>query len=200
MGETADDRGAVRYDRRWAAYTAGSLALLRPLLPEAPGRLLDLGCGTAALAGALKAWGRTPARYVGVDRSAGMLAVARRRAPGTLVRAEASALPLADGAFDLVVSASSMHDWTEVDGALGEIRRVLAPGGRAVLLDWCGDALGIRLMRAWLAVTGRPVARVLGAGELSRRLRRAGFRPGPVRRARIGPVWTLMVVAAIVAP
>lgn len=187
---------ADRYDRRWARYTARSLELLRPCLPEPPHRLLDVGCGTGALLRFLRTWGREPSRYLGVDLSAAMLQGAALHPAAGLARAEAGALPLAEGAFDLVVSSSSLHDWPHPDAALREIRRVIAPGGRLLLADWCADFASIRWMRAWLRVTGRPVRQVYTADGLQAALGRAGFRTGPIRRARISPVWGLMVAEA----
>ena len=68
---------ATRYDRRWAKYVRGSMELLRPWLADAPlGALLDVGCGTGALAGALRGWGVRAERYAGVDPSEEMLRIA----------------------------------------------------------------------------------------------------------------------------
>jgi ubiquinone/menaquinone biosynthesis C-methylase UbiE len=192
------DRAAAHYDRRWAAYTAATLSLLRPYLSEPAGRLLDVGCGTGALLRAMNDWRVAPERYLGVDRSLGMLEAARRRGVPGLVRAEAAALPLDAGCMDRVVTASSLHDWPDLDAGLGEARRVLTSDGRLLVLDWCADYASIRLMRRWLAITGRPVAEVLTATELVRRLAAAGFAPGPVHRARISPIWGMMVCEAAV--
>jgi ubiquinone/menaquinone biosynthesis C-methylase UbiE len=185
------DSQAVAYDRRWARYTERSLGLLRPLLPDHPGRVLDVGCGTGALHRLLR-----PTSYVGVDLSVEMLRVAAGHAR-ELVQASADALPLANRSFDLVVSASSMHDWPDPAQALIEIRRVLAPGGRLLLADWCADYLSIRLMRSWLRVTGRPVSQVLTTATLGGLLEGAGFSVRRLHRRRISPVWGLMVAEAI---
>ena len=185
---------AERYDRRWAAYTERSLGLLRPFISEAPGRLLDVGCGTGALLSVLRI---DPVRYVGVDLSAEMLRGAARHPQAGLIRAEAGALPLRDASFDLAVSASSLHDWASPDAGLREIRRVLAPGGRLLLVDWCADHLPIRLMRAWLTATARPVRQVYTEAELREILAQAGFGVTATRRARISPVWGMMVAEAL---
>lgn len=194
------DAQAAQYDARWAAYTRDSLALLRPILTaRLPGRLLDVGCGTAELAAALAAWGTSPARYVGVDVSAAMLRVGRAKTdaapfPCALVVASAGALPHPAGSFDTVVSASSLHGWPEVDGGLTELRRVVRPGGRAVLLDWCADYLSVRGVAAWLRLVGGRGVRPLRLDELSERVRAAGFAVARADRARISPVWGMMVV------
>ena len=141
------------------------------------------------------------AQDVGIDVAPEMLAVARGKAaalpfPCEFATASAGALPQEDATFDTVVSASSLHRWPDVGRALREIRRVLRPGGRVVLLDWCADSLSMRGMAAWLRVgRGIPV-RPLRQAELEAAVRAAGFGAGRATRARIGPVWGLMVVDA----
>jgi ubiquinone/menaquinone biosynthesis C-methylase UbiE len=44
-------------------------------------------------------------------------------------------MPFPDGSFDLIVSSMSQHHWSDVPAAVGEIRRVLRPGGRAWIYD-----------------------------------------------------------------
>jgi SAM-dependent methyltransferase len=108
-----------------APYEA-ALAALDP----APARALDLGTGTGQ--GAYAIARRFPrAEVVGVDLADAMLAEARRKTPtelGERLRFEsgdASALPFADGSFDLVAHANMIPFFDE-------LARVLAPGGQAV--------------------------------------------------------------------
>ena len=190
------DRAAAAYAARWAEYTRRSLSLLRPLLASRPGRMLDAGCGTGALLEMMRGWGCAPETYLGVDVSHGMLRMLPRDGSSAGVQASAAALPLPDGAFDLVVSASSFHDWAAPAAALREVRRVLSPDGRLLLLDWSADYLTIRAMRAWLSITRRPVAQVLSAAEMSNTLAAAGFRVTNVRCHRISAVWGLRVAEA----
>lgn len=193
------------YDGRWDAYTRRALDLLRPHLPAEPGAVLDVGCGTGALLRSLVEWRPPGVRYTGVDLAPAMMEAARAAAgpPGGIPAAwsatAARALPFARGSFDTVVSASSLHYWPDVPGALLEIRRVLRPSGTLLVLDWCGDDLSIRLMVLWLWLTGRPVARVFRTAELAAEVARAGFRVTAVRRASAGWPWGLMVVEAVVA-
>lgn len=97
---------------------------------QAPARLLDIGCGTGAMLSALA--GRYPeASLCGLDLAFNM---ARHSAQGLggramLVNGDAELLPFRDGAFDLVVSASTFQ-WVErLDDCFGECRRVLSSGG-----------------------------------------------------------------------
>jgi ubiquinone/menaquinone biosynthesis C-methylase UbiE len=93
------------------------------------GSVLDVGCGPAHLAGALAGRG---VRYVGVDRSTGMLRRARRSGRGTrprrphLVRADVEALPFPDECFDVVVSTGvlGLLDLRARRTALSELVRV----------------------------------------------------------------------------
>jgi SAM-dependent methyltransferase len=101
-------------------------------LVPAPGQLtLDLGCGEGRLSRVLKSVGHT---IVGVDASPTMVAAAREADPSIPVHvADAVALPLADAQADLVVAFMSLHDFDDLDGAVGEIARVLRRGGRLCL-------------------------------------------------------------------
>ncbi|MEU0290392.1 class I SAM-dependent methyltransferase [Streptomyces sp. NPDC006147] len=93
-------------------------------------RVLDVGCGAGPLSAALRDRGAT---VTGVDASARMLALARKRLGDDVALHRADLrepLPFEDGVFDDVVASLVLHyleDWGPV---LTEIRRVLAPGGR----------------------------------------------------------------------
>lgn len=112
------------YERPASLRLAGEIAGLR---------VLDAGCGSGAHASELIARGAT---VVGIDKSAGLLAIARERL-GRDVRLEKTdlnePLPFDDQSFDLVLASLVMHylpDWTL---PLGEFCRVLVPQGRLVI-------------------------------------------------------------------
>jgi ubiquinone/menaquinone biosynthesis C-methylase UbiE len=142
-------------------------AVLR-VLDDAPVRnayrVLDLGCGTAQLTADLAA--RFPgAHVVGLDLSADMLAVARRRLAGpSLLRANVYALPLADGVLDLVTSTISYHWYLEPARALAEVRRVLRPGGRFVLATMATRRFRLALAHQRLAPAADHLADLRAAG------------------------------------
>jgi ArsR family transcriptional regulator len=106
------------------------------LLVEPTWTVGDLGCGTGALALRLAPFAQ---QVIGIDASREMLAAARARAHDarhvTFKRGELEALPLADATLDLAVLALVLHHVGEPVAALAEVRRVLVPGGRLLLVD-----------------------------------------------------------------
>ncbi|MDD9380824.1 class I SAM-dependent methyltransferase [Streptomyces sp. ZAF1911] len=95
-------------------------------------RILDAGCGSGPLTAALRDRG---AVVTGVDSSAGMLELARRRLGEDAALHEADLrdpLPFADGAFDDVVASLVLHYLEDWGPTLAEVRRVLRPGGRLI--------------------------------------------------------------------
>ncbi len=107
--------------------------------------VLDVGCGTGALAIAAKARVGLRGQVSGVDPSPEMVARARRKAArsGREVKFETAAveaLPFPDDTFDAVLSSLMLHHLSD-DGrqpAASEIARVLRPGGRFLAVDISG--------------------------------------------------------------
>jgi SAM-dependent methyltransferase len=97
------------------------------LLPPAGWLTLDLGCGEGRVSRDLRALGH---HVVAIDASSTMArAAAAADATIPIVIADAAAIPLVDGSCDLVVAYMSLHDVKDMDGAVMEAARVLAPGG-----------------------------------------------------------------------
>jgi malonyl-CoA O-methyltransferase len=160
------DRRAVAqaFDRASGSYDAAA-ALQERVRDELLGRLdeikiepraiLDLGAGTGHGARALKR--RHPAATVfATDIAPGMLQQAKRQSRWLRrferVRADAYALPFADGAFDLVFSSLMLQWCDDLDAVFGEISRVLKPGG-LLLFSTFGPGTLAELRDAW-AVAG----------------------------------------------
>jgi demethylmenaquinone methyltransferase / 2-methoxy-6-polyprenyl-1,4-benzoquinol methylase len=99
------------------------------------GRVLDLACGTCDLSLDLLKH-RPDARVVGADLSRVMLGLAARKAAFPLVNAPAEALPFAGGAFDGAMIAFGIRNVPDYRAGLSEMRRVLRPGGRVVVLEF----------------------------------------------------------------
>lgn len=80
----------------------------------------------------------TLARATGVDVTPSMLAIAGGKAEGAeLIESDAADLPFEDGAFDVATCQQGLQFFSDPAAALRELKRVLAPGGRAVLACWC---------------------------------------------------------------
>lgn len=192
-----DERTAAEaYERRWAGYLATTTRrTLAGLQLPSGGRLLDVGCGTGLLL--RDAASRFPgAELIGVDRSSGMLRVAEARGtPATLLCADAARLPLADASCDAVVTASSLHFWSDPDEGVREIARVARTGAAIVVTDWCRDFFTTRMIVAWLRLTGRAgFPRVLGTRDAAALLARTGIRVSGTVRYRAGLTWGLMTL------
>jgi ubiquinone/menaquinone biosynthesis C-methylase UbiE len=131
------DRYAPRYDRDMAFWERVLFGDGRAWVCSwAEGEVLEVGVGT----GRNLPFYPTGVRLTGVDLSPAMLAVAgdRARAVGrevALREADAQALPFADASFDTVVCTLSLCAIPDDRAAIGEMRRVLRPGGRLLLLD-----------------------------------------------------------------
>jgi ubiquinone/menaquinone biosynthesis C-methylase UbiE len=141
-------RDAASYDDSAARYGDHVEVLAAPLVERAAelgrigagNRVLDVGCGTGVLARRAADLVGTTGRVVAIDLSDGMLAEARRRSAATIQaglleveRMDAEALALEDSSFGAVVSLCAVTHFPRIDVALGEMRRVIRPGGRLVV-------------------------------------------------------------------
>jgi SAM-dependent methyltransferase len=98
------------------------------LLPPPAGLTLDVGCGEGRFPRDLVQRGY---HVVGVDASPTLIAHAREADPdGDYRVADAAHLPIDDGSVQLVTAFMSLHDIDDMDGAIREMARVLAPDGR----------------------------------------------------------------------
>jgi SAM-dependent methyltransferase len=149
-------------------------------------RLLDVGCGLGDAALALAADLGATGEVVGIDASSAMLAVARERASAVPCRVrfsvgDAMALDEPEGSFDAVRSERTLQWIVGPETAVGEMARVLRPGGRVALLDtdWStleidngDDEVAAGVCEAMRTERNRPF-RV--GGRLSGLVRAAGF-------------------------
>ncbi len=138
------DAISPRYDLMNTVMTGGLHHRWRRLAARAtlprPGLLaLDVGCGTGDMALALRAAGARA--VVGVDIAPAMLRHALRKLDArgetgvTLLLGDALRLPFRDGTFDATATAFTLRNTADVHAALAEMRRVVRPGGRVVVLE-----------------------------------------------------------------
>lgn len=100
-------------------------------------RVLDLACGTGALAREASRRVGSEGRVDGLDLDPGMLVVAKEKAPGAFFRqGAAELLPYAAQTFDAVICQFGLMFFRDRQLALRESARVLAPGGRFVAAIW----------------------------------------------------------------
>ncbi len=210
------DRTAPAYQRWWAPILQpGADALAQLLARRDPGlksgerrEVLDVGCGTGNVAfTAVRLW--PGARVTGLDGSTGMLAVAAQRQrdlpPGEVARvtwacSDVAQLPFPEGIFDIVTCAFVLQQVADRPAVMGEMRRVLRPGGLLGIVGWLTEdepfAPDVELEAA-LADTGivRPPRRHSREGHYpsvesaARELAGAGFRAVEARPDRIQHVW-----------
>jgi ubiquinone/menaquinone biosynthesis C-methylase UbiE len=116
---------------------AADLAAIRP-----GESVLEVGCGTGELTRRARSRAGSAAIVAGIDPSAEMIGVARAKSQraglGIDYRVAAiEALPFVDASFDVVLSSLMMHHLPEDLKQLGlaEVRRVLKPGGRLLIVD-----------------------------------------------------------------
>lgn len=96
--------------------------------------VLDVACGTGVVTRLAAEFVGSPGKVTGLDLNPGMLAVARSTTPSDRsiewIEGNAEALPLADGAYDVVLCQMGLQFIPNKLAALREMHRVLAPGGR----------------------------------------------------------------------
>ena len=144
---------ASRYDLMNDLMSAGihrlwKTALVDWLNPRDGARVVDVGGGTGDIA--FRILGRADADITICDRNLSMLAEGRNRAidTGRLVGprwicGDAETLPLPDSSVDIYVAAFSLRNVTRLPVALREARRVLAPGGRFLCLEFSHIAVPV---------------------------------------------------------
>lgn len=145
------DRKAGYWDDTLGAVTLGAVGPLLDAVGAAPGvRLLDIACGTGALAAEAA---RRGAEAIGMDFAPAMVAEAARRHPGVAFRVgDAEAIPLPDASVDAVTCSFGMLHMERPERVLAEVARVLRPGGagRFAITAWAPDG-------EFFALVGRAV-------------------------------------------
>jgi ubiquinone/menaquinone biosynthesis C-methylase UbiE len=195
------DAWANIYDVFWARYVNKTIPVLQRVADVASGeRVLDLACGTGTFE--RRVLTDVPdATLVGVDLASSMVERARAKLGGQpgvrFEQADVHALPFEDDAFDVAVCANTFHYFTHPEEVLAEARRVLRPGGRLVVLDWCRDFWTCRVMDAVLPLIDPAYQHCYTLDEMQALLDAAGFSTQRPFRYRFDLIWGMMVVDAV---
>lgn len=177
---------------------------LEPVWSRKPLRVIDLGAGTGKLTATLV---RLGADVTAVEPDQGMLAELRCEMPSVpSVPGSAEEIPLPDGSADAVLAAQAMH-WFDMDRAMPEIARVLAPGGVLAGL-WNVDDDRVGWVAEFAEMSKRKASITLlrwrdgGARSRQERLIEAGsgiFRAGQTREFEHGQARTADSLLATIA-
>jgi ubiquinone/menaquinone biosynthesis C-methylase UbiE len=139
---------AETYDRHWLnrfLFEPSHALLLKELDSLAPGRILDVGCGTGEFAARLAARGW---EVLALDLCEPMVRQAYLKAVGIgggvrVAVGDSEHLPFAPRSFDVVTCANSFHHYPHHAKVVRDMFRILRPGGRLLLLDgWPDQFMG----------------------------------------------------------
>lgn len=163
-------------------------AAMRALLGDTLGRLVDIGTGTGRM---IEVFGARSSHALGIDRSPEMLRLARAKLADSgvmheLRQGDVGALPLDDASGDTVIVHQVLHYLPAPEAAIAQAARVVAPGGRLLIVDFAShDREELRTQDAharlgfsdaqiagWLAGVGLRLAdtQALDGGELTVKL------------------------------
>jgi ubiquinone/menaquinone biosynthesis C-methylase UbiE len=165
---------AEQWDAIRSLHVADSAveARMRDLLGPGLGRLVDIGTGTGRM---IELLGAAADHATGVDRSPEMLRLARAKlaeapTPVEFRQADVGALPLADASADTVVMHQVLHYIPAPEAALHEAARIVAPGGRLLIVDFAShdrEELRTQDAHARLGFSDAQIGGWLGASGLS---------------------------------
>ena len=194
---------ADAYQQHWSPVI-GPMAM--PLLDRLPlataHRIVDVGAGTGAHLEPLAARARS-ARIFGVDRAAGMLAVARRRTHCPLAGMDAQALAIQSATIDIATLIFMLFHLPDSVAALRDVRRILRADGVIGIVTWARDQglPGLEIWREELNALGAapdprdPIVmqqqRMDTPDKLSALLREAGFTPMQIWTQQFEYRWTI---------
>jgi ubiquinone/menaquinone biosynthesis C-methylase UbiE len=188
--------GRANASQKWRRQSAAmghdmTLAIVAAAQVQTGMRVLDIACGTGEPAISIAHLLAGGGDVVGVDISPAPLKIAEERATQrglsnvTFQQADAHHLPFADNTFDRITSRLGVMFFSDLPRALGEMRRVLKPSGRAILLVWgpmdqpyFQTTIGTVLHMLPSVVTpesGRKMFALGDKGILSQAMRQAGF-------------------------
>lgn len=127
---------SLNIDKGWRRRVS---RMLRPILDDRDAVVLDVACGTGDLSIELRQ--NAAARVIGIDFCRPMLEIAFTKAAGQsheipFVEGDAMSLAFSDNSFDAVTIAFGLRNLPNFQKGLTELRRVLKPGGKLVILEF----------------------------------------------------------------
>ena len=127
---------SLNMDKLWRRHA------LKEIVDGTPQRILDVACGTGDSTISIARAAAEGTKVTGADISEGMMALVMEKAEKAgvgdridLQVADGEALPYEDGTFDRVTCAFGIRNFEHKERGLAEFRRVLRPGGKAVILE-----------------------------------------------------------------
>ena len=127
---------SLNVDKLWRRHA------LKEIVDGTPQRILDVACGTGDSTISIARSAAKGTKVTGADISEGMMALVMEKAEKAgvgdridLQVADGEALPYEDGTFDRVTCAFGIRNFEHKERGLAEFRRVLRPGGKAVILE-----------------------------------------------------------------
>ncbi len=152
--ENMFDKIAFRYDFLNSFLSAGidkgwRRKAIKQLIPSHPKKILDVATGTGDFA-IMSYKILSPDIITGIDISEGMLEVGRKKIEKlhlddkiTLVNGDSEAIFYSDNSFDAVTVAFGVRNFEDLEKGLSEIKRVLKPGGKVVILEFSKPSLPV---------------------------------------------------------
>jgi len=189
---------AQKYDDKWRFYVEATLQETLKKIELHPGEsLLDIGCGTGVFLESLEK--KYPdAILSGVDPTQEMLDIARKRLSKKvhIEQSWAEKLPFEAENFDLIVSCNMFHYIREPMVALKEIMRVLKPGGKVVITDWCDDYVICKVCNFWFQNFNKAHFKTYKKKECYEFLLLSGFNDIKINSYKINWFWGMMTATA----
>ncbi|MEL6461555.1 MAG: class I SAM-dependent methyltransferase [Cyanobacteria bacterium J06621_15] len=189
------------YDLRWRKYITNTLTFLYNWEQfDSQSTILDVACGTGEFERLLLDKNPTQ-RITGVDISEKMLDIAKEKCRDysnvEFHQTSANSLPFANHSFDVVVCANAFHYFEKPLVALSEMKRVVKPNGKLIILDWSKDFLVCRICDWILQIFDPAHQQCYTQTELHQLLISADFKINRAAMVRFGVIWGLMAVTAL---
>lgn len=183
------------------AWHTRKISQVVKLLPPNPQKVLDVGCSSGVLTAAI-AKALPQSKVTGLDSYRKAIILAQTKYPHiTFIVGDAHKLPFKNKVFDLVICTETLEHLVDPAAALGEIRRVLAPGGRAIISMDSGSLLFKIVWFVWTKTKGRVWRNAhlheFNAKILESLIKNAGFRIIKKTTSHLGMAVTFLAIPRV---